>query len=242
MVRWEVKKIIKNRWILPTIGGIICLWGMILYFATQNGPDLLLTRAKTFWHILGSLTIGYIIIFVNTKLFCLDEEEAVKEVILTTRYGKGCILLKRMIATVISTTWFIAICLIIQIMGFIFFVETKSTSLAFIMDCLENSFSIWIGSILFAIFAACICTIFQSLTVTAILCGFLYGMTYIWRGDLLNPFSFEWFLEKGFFSYLIRTNDILMEPKLGPLTFWYVFLMFVILILTIKIQSRRHEL
>lgn len=243
MLQWEIKKLTRNVWNLPIVSGIIFLWGIILYFAVQNEPDQFLVQANAFWHVLGSLAVGFIILFVNTRLFILDEEEKVKEVILTTRYGKGTVLLKRMLATVIYITWFVCLFLIVQIMGFLLFNRNAMYSvIAFIMNCLENSLYVWVGSGLFSIFAACICTLFKSHTVTAILCGFLFGMTYILRGTLLQLYSFEWFLEKGFFSYLIRTKDILLEPKLVVLTVWYGILMAVILFLTIKIQLRRHEI
>lgn len=242
MLRWEIKKLTGNVWNLPIVVGVSCLWGIILYFAAQNGPDRFLVQSSTFWHVLGSLAVGFIILFVNTRLFILDDEEKVREVTLTTRNGKSAILLKRMMATVIYTSWFVALFLIVQILGFLLFNRNVDSFTAFITSSLGNSLYVWIGSVLFSIFAACICTIFKSHSVTAIICGFLFGITYVFRGNLLQQYSFEWFLERGFFSYLIRANDILLEPQLVILTIWYGLLMVVILILMIKMQSGRHEL
>lgn len=243
MLRWEIKKLTKNVWNPIILAGVTCIWGIILYFSVQNGPDQFLVRSSTFWNVLGSLAVGFIILFVNTGLFILDEEEKVREVILTTRYGKVTVLYKRLMATVIYTTWIVTLLLIVQIIGFLIFNHNEIDSVtAFIMVCMKNFLYIWIGSVLFSIFAACICTIFKSHTVTAIITGVLFGMTYVLRGNLLQQYSFEWFLEMGFFSYLIRANDIILEPQLGTLTVWYGLLMVAIIILMIKMQSRRHEL
>lgn len=243
MLRWEIKKLTRNVWNLIILAGVICFWGIILYFAEQNGPDQFLVKSSTFWHVLGSLAVGFIILFVNTRLFILDEEEKVREVILTTRYGKVTVLYKRLMATVIYTTWVVILLIIIQVIGFLIFNHHEIDSVTeFIMTCMEDFLYVWIGSVLFSIFAACICTIFKSHTVTAIICAVLFGMTYVLRGNLLQHFSFEWFLEIGFFSYLIRANDIILEHQLGTLIVWYGLLMVAIIILMIKMQSRRHEL
>lgn len=240
MLGWEIKKIIMNFWNLAIIVAVMGLWGITLYFATENGSNLLNTSA-TFWHVLGSLAIGLIILIVNTRIFILDKEEAVKEVILTTRNGKANILLIRMIATIIYTMCTICSFLFIQILGFLIFNEMDSFT-EFMMNCLEGFLYVLIGSVLFSIFATCVCMIFNSQTVTVILCGFLFGMTYILRGSLLNEYSFLWFLEKGFFSYMIRVKEILLDPYIVVLIVWYGILMTGILILTIKIQWRRHEI
>lgn len=243
MLRWEIKKLIKNTWNLPILAGVIILWVIILYFAAQKGSDQLLMTSATFWHVLGSLAAGFMILFVNTRMFILDEEEKVKEVILTTRKGKARVLLLRMIATVIYITWTVALFLLVQIIVFLIFnrVETD-LAITFITDCLESFLYVWIGSVLFSIFTACICTIFKSHMATVILCGILFGLTYLLRGSLLQHYSFEWFLEKGFFSYLIRAKDILLESQLIILTIWYGILIVSILMLTIKWQLRRHEI
>lgn len=229
-----------NFWNLAIILAVKGLWGITLYFAIENGSNLLNTSA-TFWHVFGSLAIGFIILIVNTRIFILDKEEAVKEVILTTRNGKVNILLIRLIATTIYTMCTVCLFLFIQILGFLIFNEMGSFT-EFMVNCLEGFLYVFIGSVLFSIFAACVCMIFNSQTVTVILCGFLFGMTYILRGSLLNEYSFLWFLEKGFFSYMIRVKEILHDPHIVFLTVWYGILMTGIFILTIKIQWGRHEI
>lgn len=240
MLGWEIKKLIMNFWNLPVITGVMGLWGVILYFAAENGSNLLNTSA-TFWHVLGSLAIGFNILIVNTGIFNLDNEEEVKEVILTTRNGKANILLIRMIATICYTICIICLFLFIQILGFLIFNGTVLFT-EFMMNCLEEFLYVLMGSVLFSIFTACICMIFNSHTVTVILCGFLFGMTYILRGNLLQKYSFLWFLEKGFFSYLIRVKEILLDPHIVVLTVWYGILMIGIFILTITLQWGRNEI
>lgn len=243
MLRWEIKKLVKNSFNLPVLAGLTCMWGIILFYSAQNGSEQLLMISTTFWHVLGSIAVGFIILFVNTRLFILDEEEKVKEVILTTQKGKAKVFLLRMIATVIYTTWTIVLFLLVQIVMFLILnrVETD-LAITFITDCLESFLYVWVGSVLFSIFTACICTIFKSHMATVILCGILFGLTYLLRGSLLQHYSFEWFLEKGFFSYLIRAKDILLESQLIILTIWYGVLIVCILMLTIKLQLRRHEI
>lgn len=233
MLRWEIKKLTRNVWNIPIITSVICLWGIMLYFSAQ----------ARFWYILGSLALGFIILFISTRLFILDEEEKVSEVILATKYGRWNLLFQRVMTAGIYTTGIVIIFLFIQVIGVLLFNRNEIDvhellTVHFLKGCLL----VWGGSVLFSVFTACLCTIFKSHGVTAILSGILFGMTYILRGNLLQQYSFEWFLEKGFFSYLIRGENGLFEPQWFVIIVWYVFLMGSMITITIIIQFRRHEI
>jgi len=242
MLLWEIKKLAKNRWNLFLFAALMSFWGIRLYFAAQKGADRFFMTSISFWHLIGSLMIGFMILFVNTRLFSWDEEEKVKEAILATKSGKARLFLFRMLANALYTTGIAILFLFIQVLGFFIFNRYENLSITFIVECLESFPYVWAGSVLFSVFAACVCTVFQSHMVATVLCGILFGTTYLLRGNLLQPYSLEWFLEKGFFSYFIRAKDIVLDSQFMVLMIWYGIFLASVLVLTITLQIRRHEL
>lgn len=242
MLLWEIRKIIGNRWNLAFILCVVSLWGATLYLSGQAGSYQIYNRTLSFWHVLGSLSVGFFILFISTRIFISDKEDQVKEVILATRYGKGSLLLTRMLAVITCSSICIATLTIIQVFGFILFIPNETDMVSLPLHLSRALLFALIGGTLFSIFAACVCLLFNSQTATVIVCGFLFGMTYMLRSDLLQSYSLLWLLDKGFFSYLIRAKGVVMELEWPFLLSWYGCLLFLLISATIKIQARRHEL
>ncbi|WOV84387.1 hypothetical protein PGH26_00115 [Sporosarcina jeotgali] len=241
MLPWEVKKIMRNKWGFPAVLVICGFWSVMIYFAAQKSPAHVLATADAFWHVLGTLSIGFLILAMTTKIFILDKEEGVREVILTTRHGKSKVFFVRLGAAGLCVLFMVLLFTAIQLSGAALAVPPESFT-EILRGCAAGLPYVLVGSVLFSIFAACVCVTFQSHTITVILCGLLYGLTFLLRGSLLTDFSIEWFLEKGFFSYLIRAHEVGNEPRLPQLVIWYMILIAGSMFLTRKLQRRRHEL
>lgn len=243
MIRWELKKLLKPTWIIIVLGLVASIWMLMMYFASASGEQRIVGRFFSYWSVLGSLSFGGIILFVSTKLVSLDGEERIKEVVLTTKFGKRRLLAIRFCTIVIFTAIIFCLLTIIQLVGLLLFVN--NISLVLNEQYINQLFVIFIGSELFAIFAACLCIIFSSHTVTITICSFLYGWTYILRtnfgGEELSLFTFYGVLEKGLFSYLMRA-DFIANISLSSFSIWYGLLMAMTIVLMLTIQSRRHEL
>ncbi|REB06631.1 hypothetical protein DVB69_13135 [Sporosarcina sp. BI001-red] len=241
MLPWEIKKILRNNWGLPAVLAVFGFWSVMIYFAAQKSPAQVLATANSFWHVLGTLSIGFLILAMTAKIFILDKEEGVKEVILTARHGRTKVFLTRLGAAGLCALFMVLLLTAIQLAGAALAVSPGEFT-EVVRSCAASLPYVLAGSVLFSIFAACVCAIFQSHTSTVILCGLLYGLTFLLRGKLLTDFSIEWFLEKGFFSYAIRSNEITDEPQLLQLVIWYMILIAGTVLLTRKLQGRRHEL
>lgn len=243
MIRWELKKLLKPTWLFIILGLVATIWIAMMYFASASGEQRIIGSFFSYWSVLGSLTFGGVILFVSTKLFCLDEEQRVKEVVLSTKYGKRRLLLVRFFTIMIFTTIVFSLLTIIQIIGLMLFSDSGYS--VFKETYFLQLLSVFIGSQLFAIFAACLCILLSSHTSTVTLCAFLFGFTYIFRsnygGEERFFFSFGDVLDKGFFSYLLRA-DLISNTALNIFTIWYGVLIAMMIGLTLTIQSRRHEL
>ena len=241
MLPWETKKIIRNKLWLSTVLVVSGLWGVMIYFAAQKSPAQALATVNSFWHVLGTLSIGFLILSTTTKIFILDKEEGVREVIVTTPYGRTKVFFIRLGAAGLCALFLVFLFTAIQLSGAALAVPPWEFT-EVVRGCAAGLPYVLVGSVLFSIFAACVCTIFQSHTSAVILCGLLYGLTFLLRGNLLMDFSIEWFLEKGFFSYPIRSQKIATEPHLPQLVIWYMILIAGTVLLTRKLQGRRREL
>ncbi len=241
MLPWEIKKILRNNWGLPAVLAICGLWSVMIFFAVQKSPAHVLATANSFWHVLGTLSIGFLILAMTAKIFILDKEEEVREVVLTTQYGRTKVFFIRLGAAGLCALFLVFLLTAIQLAGAAL-VVSPGEFIEVVRGCAASLPYVLAGSVLFSIFAACVCAIFQSHTSTVILCGLLYGLTFLLRGNLLTDYSIEWFLEKGFFSYPIRAQEVSTEPHLSQLLIWYLILIAGTGLLTRNLQGRRHEL
>lgn len=239
MLSWEIKKLTKTSWLPFLLLLVLGLWCMMMYLASPSGEQRLIERFYSFWHELGSLTMGFIVLFVNARLFSMDAEQHTKEVISSTALGKRQVLLKRFLASAIYTGSIFAILAIIQLAGAALFIENPIT--VFTVPYVLHVMVVFLGSELFTLFAACLCMMLISHTSTVIICTFLFGVTYIVKGEAYEIFSFTGVLEKGFFSYLIRAQYI-FDIQWGAFISWYTLLIGTTTFLMIYLQSRRHEL
>ncbi len=243
MISWELKKLLKPTWIVIVLGLVASIWALMMYYASVSGEQRVIERFFSYWSVLGSLTFGGIILFVSTKLFSLDDEQRIKEVILSTKYGKRHLLAIRFFTIIIFTAIVFSLLTFIQVIGLMLFVENEY--MAFKESYFLQLLVVFVGSQLFAVFSACLCTIFSSHTTTITFCAFLFGFTYIFRSndgaEQLSIFLFSDLLDKGFFSYLMRA-DLVTNISLSSFSNWYSLLMNMTVMLMLTIQSRRHEL
>ena len=243
MIRWELKKLLKPTWLFIVLGLVASIWIVMMYFVSASGEQLIIKRFFSYWSVLGSLTFGGIILFVSTKLFSLDSEERIKEVVLSTKYGKRRLLVLRFCTIIIFTAIVFSLLTSIQLTGLMLLTDKISAVLN--EQYISQLVIIFIGSELFTIFAACLCIIFSSHTVTISVCSFLFGWTYILRtsfgAEEISFLTFYGVLERGFFSYLMRA-DFISNISLSFFSIWYGLLMAITIMLMLTIQSRRHEL
>ena len=243
MIRWELKKLLKPTWMFIVLGLVTAIWIAMMYFASASGEQRIVGRFFSYWSVLGSLTFGGIILFVSTKLFSLDGEERIKEVVLSTKYGKRRLLAIRFCTIIIFTAIVFSVLTVIQVTGLMLFADNGYT--VFKETYFLQLLTVFIGSQLFAIFAACLCILLSSHAATVTLCALLFGFTYIYRSNYgaeqLSTFSFSDLLDKGFFSYLMRA-DFISNISLSSFSIWYGLLMAMTIGLMLTIQSRRHEL
>lgn len=240
MTKWELKKLLSPTWISVVLGIVASIWIVMMYFASASGEQRIVERFYSYWSILGSLILGGILLFISPKLFSLDNEQRIKEVVLTTKYGKRRLLAIRFLVIFIFTAIIFSLLTIIQIAGLLLFAENVYviSSSSYIKQLLV----IFIGSELFAIFAACLCILLFSHAATVTLCAFLFGCTYIFRTNYeASIFSFHGLFDKGFFSYLVR-GEFISNSEVTVFIAWYGLLMIMTIILMLTTQSRRNEL
>lgn len=240
MIRWELKKLLNPVWMSVVFSLIASIWILLMYFASTSGEQRIVERFFSYWSVLGSLSLGMIILFVNTKLFSLDSEQHIKEVVLTTKHGKRRLLATRFFVTMMFTAIIVSLLMALQLAGLLLFVEPEYGMLnaTYMMQIV----TVFMGSELFAIFAACLCILLSSHAATVTLCAFLFGCTYIFRTNFeTSIFSLNGLFDKGFFSYLVR-GETLLNSEVQAFIAWYGFLMMITIILTLTFQSRRNEL
>lgn len=243
MLQWEIRKLLRTPWLGGCLGIVVVSWSIILYFAAQTDSARYLDKLQSFWSVIGSLTLGLVILAFLMKLFVLDEEHRVKEVVQTTKFGKRTIFHVRLASVLLFTSGLVLTFTLVQLSLFFVF-----NSFNYAMDDILNGaffqslLFVWLGSMGLALFGAFFSTITKSQAATIIIVGILFGLTYPLRGDMLAVFSFLWFLEKGFFSYLMRANrEVLTDANLLPVFVWYISLLLSMAGLTIMIRKRRHE-
>lgn len=240
MIRWELKKLLNPVWMSVVFGLIMSIWILLMYFASTSGEQRIVERFFSYWSVLGSLSLGMLVLFVNTKLFSLDSEQHIKEVVLTTKHGKRRLLATRFFVTMMFTAIIVSLLVVLQLAGLLLFVEPDYEMLN--ATYMKQMTTVFIGSELFAIFAACLCIMLSSHAATVTLCAFLFGCTYIFRTNFeTSIFSLNGLFDKGFFSYLVR-GETLLNSEVQAFIAWYGFLMIITIILTLTFQSRRNEL
>lgn len=251
MLKYELKKLCSNKLFLPSIIVVLALWAFIINNTRIWSPNNIVSKSMTFWHILGSLTLGFIILMINTRLFSMDTDEKVEEVFNTTRYGKRKLFVDRLKATMVFST--LAVLIFIGINLGLTFIFSKSSQLVVVPYDISitsyfiiQNFIVILGASVFAVFSALLCDSFKSHNITLIICGLLYGISYITRTSMVDKYSIHWILERGFFSFIIRGKILTVSSiDLYEVIFWmlwYVILMCLMIGVNKKIQLRRKEL
>lgn len=246
MLMFELKKLFLNRFVSPILISIPALWSFILFHSTESS----IQYAFNFWDKLGSLSLGIIIVVITTRIFFADIEEHTEEVFNTTKHGKRILFVTRVKAVGIFISFQTFLFTVIQFLIPLFFTkEQQPLIVPFDMNLVEyiavQYVTITGGAVLFAIFAAQICSNFKSHNISILICGLLFGLNYIIRVSMVDLLSFPWFLDKGFFSYLIRGELLeIWKSKNNELIYigvWYVFLIFTMYFINKKIRIRRKE-
>lgn len=247
MLKLELNKLVSNRLVFPSILSIILIWLFIIFHKHQSGSQQVLENTMAFWNVLGSLTVGFLILFVTTRLFAMDREEQVEEVIHTTRFGKRTVFIIRMKAALVFISSIVLIFTCIQLVISILIFDTGQV-LMLLTDFVlwQQTITVLIGAILFTTFTAFICDSFKSHPITIIICGLLFGLSYLIRGSVVNKYSLDWILEKGFFAFLIKgelfkttTIDVL---EMVILAFWYSAILIGMYGFNKYLQARRKEI
>lgn len=238
MLNWELKKLKNNRWLLIVLIIVFCIWLFMMNIVIRAGEEDRMLRFYSYWHEVGSLVISCLILFINTRLFSMDNEQFAKEVILTTKFGKLRLLIIRLIATILYTIVLFLLLLVIQVGGYYFiFYSWPSIQLVYGVSLLVSL----AGSVLFSLFAAVVCILVRKISSTAIICTFLFGVSFITRGESYSVWTTIGNLDKGYFSYLVRAqfvSKIQWQQMLG----WYGLLFSVLFSIMIYLQVRRHEI
>ncbi|MEH6943141.1 hypothetical protein [Bacillus sp. JJ722] len=246
MLKFELKKLVLNRFLFPILIIVCALWSFILFHSSESSVQ----QAFNFWDKLGSLTLGMIILLITTRLFSIDIEEHTEEVFNTTKLGKRTLFVTRIKAVSIFISFQTFLLTIIQFLIPLIFTKVKQPLIVpFDMNLFKYVIMQYViitgGAVLFAIFAAQICSNFKSHNISILICGLLFGLNYIIRVSMVDVLSFPWLLDKGFFSYLIRGEllEIWVSKNIDIiyLGVWYVFLIFTMYVINKKIQTRRKE-
>lgn len=248
MLKFELQKLFYNKLFFLAIIVVLGLWAFILNTTFIWSPHDIVMKSLSFWDKLGSLVVGFFILMINTRIFYMDIEAKVEEILHTTRLGKRKLFKTRLRAVIIFTIVVVMIFTGINLgLSFLFLRVPQAIITPFnipvLFYYLLQTLVVILGGIFFTICTACICNSFKSHSITLIICGLLYGISYITRSSLVNKFSLLWFPEKGFFSYLIRGK--VLTNHFWEIMFWlvwYSLLTCFLLMENKKIQVRRKEL
>ncbi|MBK3497056.1 hypothetical protein JFL43_19890 [Viridibacillus sp. YIM B01967] len=247
MLKLDLKKLVTNRLVLPSIIVVIVIWVFTIFHKHQSGSQKILENTLSFWNVLGSLTVGFLILFVTTRLFAMDREEQVEEVIHTTKLGRRTLFLMRIKTATIFMLVIILLFTCIQLVISVRIFNTgQRLTLLTELSLWQQTITVLIGTLLFTIFTALICDSFKSHPITLIICGLFFGLSYLIRGSMIHKYSLEWILEKGFFSFLIKGElfratsiDVL---EIGILALWYSILIIGMYCLNKHLRARRKEI
>lgn len=247
MLKLELQKLYNSLYFI-SIFAVSSLWIFVLYNTFIWIPEQMLQKSLEFWDKLGSITLGFIILIISTKIFIMDVNENTEDVFNTTKLGKRRLFQVRIKAGVFFIVTTVLLFVGMNIIVTLFFVRVPqdvtipmdiSTAFYYILQTLM----VIIGAISFAICASCICNGFKSHGITIIICGLLFGISFITRSTLANKFSIHWFLERAFFSYLMRGK--ILADSLWEILYWiswYCLISCFAIISSRIIQLRRNEL
>jgi len=247
MLKLELQKLFIKPYFICSFA-VLSLWTFILYNTFIWTPARILQKSLDFWGKLGSIALCFIILMIVTRLFIMDVNENTEDVFNAAKFGKGKLFKIRLKAgiififiTVLLFTWMNLI--ISMYFNRISQDLTIPLSISVPSYYLLQVLSVIIGAISFIICASCICNGFKSQSITVIICGLLFGISYITRSASVNKFSIHWFLERGFFSYMMR-GKILADSlwEMAFWIFWHCMISCIAIIAGKKVQLRRNEL
>jgi len=248
MVKYELRKLFAHQLFFPAVVAVLVIW---IFMMSHTPPDAILMKSLTFWNSLGSFAMGLIILLIAIRIFSMDREEQVEDVLNTTKRGKRQLFIARLQASSLFTIVTFLLFTGIQLSSVLFFKTAEQAvnvpnDMSVAAYFLLQSLSVLLGTIIFTLFASIICSAAKSHPITLISCGLLYGISYITRTSLVNKYSLHWVLDKGFFSYLIRGKLFHNPPidlvELSLLAAWYGILLTILTNSNRNLQRRRKEI
>lgn len=236
----ELLRIMKMPLYWLVIGGGMTIRLVFAYFDRLYRQDSFWNSFADFWNKIGAFTMAVLILVVLIRLFSMDREHGVQDVISSTMLGRRNLFLYRLFAVVTGACIGVSVLAAANTILSALFGQGIALNNEWIMAFLTRTGIALCGSVGLSVVAGSICDISKSQPVTLCICGIPFIISIFVNADVVRPFELFWFFRYGFFTELMRGR--LLQSMLGFWVIWYSTILVLALAIAIAKRKERKEL
>lgn len=239
-MKMELNKILKNPLYWLILGASMAGRLVLTYLDALHRSGEYWAITGSFWNKHGSLTMGLLILLVLLHPLTMDRETGVQSVVAGTANGRGCLFQNHLLAGGFSALLGVLLLSLGNTAITYFLGSTIPIPPEWLGSFLRTTGFAALGSVGFFMFAACICDILQNHAAAICICGAVFCIPYLLNASAIYRFEVWWFLLYGTFTQLVRGKWIDDLPAFWIC--WYLILLTVLFVFTLKRRKERKEL
>lgn len=238
-MKMELHKILKNPLYWLILGASMAGRLVLTYLDVLHRSGEYWSLAGGFWNKHGSLTMGLLILLVLLHPLTMDRETGTQSVIAGTANGRTRLFHTRLLAGIFSALLGVLMLSLGNAVITYFLGSASPIPPDWLSSFLCTAGIAALGSVGFFLFAACICDIAQNHAAAICICGAVFCVPYLLNAAAIHRFEVWWFLLYGTFTQLVRGRWIDDLPAFWIC--WYLILLTVLFVFTLKRRKERKE-
>lgn len=236
----ELLRILKMPLYWLLLGTGVAIRIILAYFDRMYRTELFWMLCADFWNKVGGFTVATVILAVLIRVFSIDYENGVQDVICSTAFGRLKLFCKRLFAIALNAAIAVVILAVANAFISAFFGRGLAFDDAELANVITKTAVALCGSIGLSIVAGAVCDISKSQPITLCVCGVPFIISVFINADVIQPLELFWFFRYGFFTELMRGRPLHSLPTLWAV--WYTAMIILVLSITLKARKERKEL
>lgn len=193
-----------------------------------------------FWNKIGAFTMAVLILVAFIRLFSVDHEYDMQDIIFSTTFGRWRLFWYRQFAVGTGAGIGVLVLMSTNILISVFFGQGVALDNKWIIDFLVCTGIALCGSIGLSVVAGAVCDISKSQPIALCICGIPFIISIFVNADAVQPLELFWFFRYGFFTELMRGRPLKSMPVLWII--WYGTMLILALTIAVKKRKERKEL
>ncbi len=236
----ELLRILKTPFYWLIIGAGMAIRLILAYLDRLYRKDLFWSLFADFWSKIGAFTMAVLILVVLIRLFSMDREYGVQDIISSTMLGRRRLFWYRQFAVATGAGIGVLLLAAANIILSAFIGQGITSHDQWITTFFTRTGVALCGSVGLSVVAGAICDISKSQPVTLCICGIPFIVSLFVNDDVVKPFELFWFFRYGFFTELMRGRLLQSMPWFWVI--WYCTIPVLVLAIAIAKRKERKEL